>query len=165
MNRNELAVISETDHPHIVSFHELVEDPFGYYIVMELVEGGNVADLLAKDSHRFTEPEVISILQQVLEALNYMHSLNFMHRDLKPQNLLFAESTDANGKKSITVKLTDFGFATKYKPDELQTVALGSPAYMAPEICRNEEYDSKVDVWAAGIMAFELLTGVRPFNG
>ena len=95
-------------------------------------------------------------------ALDYMHSINIMHRDLKPENLLI-EEREADGH--ITVKLTDFGFATKYEPDEMQKNPLGSPAYMAPELFKKLEYDNKVDIWAAGVIAFRLLSGERPFKG
>ena len=93
-----------------------------------------------------------------------------MHRDLKLENILCEDqqSTNQNSKETsnIIVKLTDFGFATRYDPicDE-KLSPLGSPHYMAPEVIRDDVYDHKVDVWAVGIIAFILLCGRRPFNG
>ena len=84
-----------------------------------------------------------------------------MHRDLKPENLLCEQSSDG----MITVKLTDFGFATYFQSDQPETLSLGSPLYMAPELCEERSYDNKVDVWAVGVITFVLLTGSAPFSG
>lgn len=84
-----------------------------------------------------------------------------MHRDLKPENLLCEKSEDGQ----VVIKLTDFGFATHYNADKPNTLSLGSPLYMAPELCRSRPYDSKVDVWAVGIITYVLLSGVTPFTG
>ena len=63
------------------------------------------------------------------------------------------------------IKLTDFGFATYFDPEKPQTLSLGSPLYMAPELCQERQYDNKVDVWATGVITFALLTGTAPFSG
>ena len=160
MNKNELSILEETVHPHITRVFELMEDARCYYIVMELITGGNLFDMIRK-KHRFTERDAVSIIKQLLLALNYMHGLNIMHRDLKPENLL-CENTDDG---QIDIKLTDFGFATKFNQGQKETLSLGSPLYMAPELCNEEEYDNKVDIWAAGILTFVLLAGIAPFSG
>jgi len=91
-----------------------------------------------------------------------MHKKNIIHRDIKPENILL-ESDDPT---DLTIKISDFGFARCYDPLEggLQDT-LGSPLYMAPEIVKRLRYDTKVDVWAAGIMSYILLSGKPPFNG
>lgn len=87
-----------------------------------------------------------------------------MHRDLKLENIL-CEEIDLDDEELI-VKLTDFGFATRYDPpDNTKKPALGSPHYMAPELVQERFYDQRVDVWAIGIITFILLKGRRPFNG
>ena len=92
-----------------------------------------------------------------------MHHKSIIHRDLKPENILCEESADIESDE-IVIKLTDFGFATRYNPDgEILTQQLGTPMYMAPELCKEEAYDFKVDVWSTGIIAYILLTGMPPF--
>ena len=92
-----------------------------------------------------------------------MHAKNIMHRDLKPENVLCEEASDQDPNE-IIIKLTDFGFAVKYDPNgQKESLSLGSPLYMAPELCKEIEYDNKVDVWAVGVIAFILLTGTPPF--
>lgn len=90
-----------------------------------------------------------------------MHSNNIIHRDIKAENILM-ESKDV---ESLTLKITDFGFACFYKPGEQKKEVLGSPLYMAPEIVRAENYDEKVDVWSTGVIAYILLSGKPPFKG
>jgi serine/threonine protein kinase len=88
-----------------------------------------------------------------------MHTKNIVHRDIKPENILMESMED------LSVKLTDFGFATYFDDNDLLDEVLGSPIYMPPEIVMRQKYDSKVDVWSAGIVAYILLCGRPPFTG
>ena len=137
-----------------------MEDSRCYYIIMELVSGGNLFDMI-KSERQFSQDKAAAVIKQLCLALNYMHGLNIMHRDLKPENLL-CEKTESG---QVMIKLTDFGFATYFNPDQPQTLSLGSPLYMAPELCKESQYDNKVDVWATGVITFALLTGTAPFSG
>lgn len=161
LNRNEFEVLEETQHPHITRIFELMEDDRNFYIVAELVTGG---DLLKKimDLQTFTEEQACDVIKQLLLALNFMHKQNIMHRDLKPENILVEQNADINDQQ-IRVKLTDFGFATRYNDNDRQNLSLGSPLYMAPELCKEDDYDYKVDVWAVGVISYILLTGRPPF--
>ena len=85
-----------------------------------------------------------------------------MHRDLKPENILVEENADSTDD-NIRIKLTDFGFATKYDPNKKLNLSLGSPYYMAPELCQERAYGPNVDVWAVGVITYILLTGKPPF--
>ena len=129
-------------------------------MIMELVSGGNLFDRI-KGMYNFTEAEAASIVKQLCLALNYMHNLNIMHRDIKPENLL----CEQNDNGDIVIKLTDFGFATHFNEDSKHTLSLGSPLYMAPELCNGTKYDSKVDVWSVGVIVYVLLAGTWPFCG
>jgi len=86
-----------------------------------------------------------------------------MHRDLKPENILCEAAADLSPDEFV-IKLTDFGFAVKYDPNGAkESLSLGSPLYMAPELAKEVEYGAKVDVWAVGVIAYILLTGAPPF--
>ena len=85
-----------------------------------------------------------------------------MHRDLKPENILVNRQSDSNSDP-ISVKLTDFGFAAKYDHERQDKTSLGSPAYMAPELWKREAHSMKVDCWAVGVIAFQLISGKFPF--
>ena len=95
LNRNEFEVLEETQHPHITRIFELMEDDRNFYIVAELVTGG---DLLKKimDLQTFTEEQACDVIKQLLLALNFMHKQNIMHRDLKPENILVEQNADIN---------------------------------------------------------------------
>ena len=87
LNKNEFEVLEATFHPHITRIFELMEDDRYYYIVMELISGGNLLEMIGK-KRSFSESDAANIIKQILLALNYMHGLKIMHRDLKPENLL-----------------------------------------------------------------------------
>ena len=158
--KQELEVLEKTDHPHITRVFELLEDKRQYYVIMELISGGNLLEKVI-EMKTMTEPLAADIINQLLLSLNYMHSQGITHRDLKPENLL-CEPSDG---KQINVKLTDFGFACFYQKDQKLELSLGSPLYMAPELCAEEEYDQRVDVWSTGVIAYILLSGMPPFVG
>ena len=156
----ELEVLEKTIHPHITRIIELLEDSRNYYIIMELVSGGNLLDMV-QEERRFTELKAATVMRQLLLALNFMHNKSITHRDLKPENLLCEKTDDG----SISIKMTDFGFACYFDPKEKLSLSLGSPLYMAPELCAEVEYDEKVDVWSSGVIMYILLTGQPPFIG
>ena len=159
----ELDVLSRTDHPHMVRVFELLQDDTNFYIVTELVTGGELYDHIIKVK-RLNEREAADVIKQLLLALNYMHTQNIAHRDIKPENILLSpEETTEPGK--LNVKLTDFGFACFYREERGLRQVLGSPLYMAPEIVREEQYDKSVDIWSVGVIAHILLSGCPPFYG
>ena len=88
-----------------------------------------------------------------------MHSNSIVHRDIKPENILIEDIKD------LTIKITDFGFATYFNEVDQLSEVLGSPLYMPPEIIQNKQYDSAVDVWSAGIVVYIMLSGKPPFFG
>ena len=163
LNKQELEILEETPHPHITRIFELMEDATYYYIIAELMIGGDLYGQV-KTLNGLSEEQAAHITRQVLLALNFMHLKNIMHRDLKPENIL-CENKVRNKSEKIYVKLTDFGFATKHDPNgPKESFALGTPLYMAPELHKRSEYDNKVDVWSTGILAYFMLLGQEPFK-
>mmetsp|Transcript_34635 Transcript_34635/g.52970 ORF Transcript_34635/g.52970 Transcript_34635/m.52970 type:complete len:268 (+) Transcript_34635:26-829(+) len=157
---SELTVLKKCSHPNIMSVNELLEDDNNFYIVTELLEGGELFDRIIEEQ-QFDEQKAAYLLKQVLLAINYMHQKNITHRDLKPENILL-ESKD---KKKLEVKISDFGFSCFFEPTDGLDLVLGSPLYMAPEIIRGKVYNEKVDIWSIGVITYMLLSGRNPFPG
>ena len=141
--------------------YELLHDEQFFFIVSEYIKHGELYDFIVDRSNSpagaLTEREVKILAKQIFLALNYMHNQNIVHRDIKPENILM-DKID-----KLEIKLTDFGFATYYDHQEKLTEVLGSPIYMPPEIVKHEKYDSKADVWSAGVVTYVMLCGKPPF--
>ena len=103
----------------------------------------------------------MQICFQMFTAINYMHKNKYIHRDLKPENILVEEKPC--GEEFIGIKISDFGFATYFRPSEKEMTSIGTPQYMAPEIVKGNPYGEKVDIWSAGVIAYYLLSGELPF--
>ncbi|CDW81372.1 protein kinase domain containing protein [Stylonychia lemnae] len=158
--QNELKVLEETTHPHIMKIIQLLEDEDHYYIVSELLAGGELYERIVKMKH-FSEKNAAILTYQILLAVSYMHNQNIVHRDIKPENILL-ENEDVN---NLNVKMTDFGFACFFDPAKGVSQTLGSPLYMAPEIIQEKQYDQRVDIWSIGVIVYILLSGRPPFRG
>jgi len=161
---NELNVMSQLNHPNLVTFKEIFEGPERFYVVMELVTGGELFDRII-ELQRYSEKEAVHVMLQVLSGLKHMHDNNIAHRDLKPENLLLSSK-----ESNATVKIADFGFATKVINDSELLQLVGTPPYFAPELSllRDESimtgYGRPVDIWAMGVILYILLSGIHPFQ-
>ncbi|XP_060064382.1 serine/threonine-protein kinase DCLK1-like [Ylistrum balloti] len=156
MIENEVSILRKVQHPNIIMLLEEFDAKDELYLVMEYVKGGDLFDSIAMAT-KYTEQDASGMFYNLCSALKYLHNLNIVHRDVKPENLLVFQHTD--GTKSI--KLGDFGLAT-YATEVLYTVC-GTPTYVAPEILAEIGYGFKVDVWAAGVILYILLSGFPPF--
>lgn len=146
------------NHPNIVRMIAAVEDHDKHYLAMEFVEGGSLHDLLTVQT-RLSAGEALKIALEVSDALSRAHHLGIIHRDLKPANVLIA--------KDGTPRLADFGIAHMDSDQPLtQTgVLIGTVDYVSPEVCQGERPDERSDIWAFGVMLFEMLSGRLPFEG
>jgi serine/threonine protein kinase len=154
----ERSLMVSLRHKNLVNVLDLVIEDGRAAIVMEFVGNGDVRDLL-KSSGPLSPALTVSVVKGVLEALSYIHENGVVHRDIKPENILLGEAN--------TVKVADFGIARLTDGQKITKVTslVGTPEYMAPEMADGEGASAAVDVYATGIMMYELLTGVTPFAG
>ncbi|KAK4561715.1 cAMP-dependent protein kinase catalytic subunit [Recurvomyces mirabilis] len=149
---DERRMLQRCRHPFLITLWGTWQDSKNLYMVMDFIEGGELFSLLRK-SQRFPNPVAKFYAAEVTLALDYLHSMNIIYRDLKPENLLL----DRHGH----LKITDFGFA-KEVPDITWTLC-GTPDYLAPEVVSSKGYNKSVDWWSLGILIFEMLAGFTPF--
>jgi WD40 repeat protein/serine/threonine protein kinase len=153
----EAQIVARLEHPHIVPLYDYWREPDGAYLVMRFLRGGSVEDLLA--SGPLEPARVAAIVDQVASALAAAHREGIVHRDVKPGNVLLDEEGNAY--------LTDFGVALDAGSPEKSTGTMmrGTPAYLSPEQIRLDPATPQSDVYALGIVAYEMLTGTHPFPG
>jgi tetratricopeptide (TPR) repeat protein len=153
----EARAAAALNHPNIVTIHEIDEAAGRTFIVMELVEGTNLRERIARGPVPAAEAEKIT--RGIAEGLAAAHGRGIVHRDVKPGNVLLT----AEGR----VKLVDFGLASLAGEARLTRTGttLGTVAYMSPEQARGEEVDHRTDIWALGVIHYEMLTGRLPFRG
>ena len=155
--RNEAQAAGKLAHPGIVAVYDYGEDASVAYIAMEYVEGNSLREYIGRGA-RFAERDAVSIMSQLLEALGHAHERRVWHRDIKPGNVIVMR----NGK----VKVADFGIARIEASELTQTgMLMGSPGYMAPEQYAAAQIDHRADLFAAGVVFYQLLTGAKPFVG
>ncbi|MFE2877750.1 protein kinase [Streptomyces roseus] len=144
------------DHPHIVTVHDVVEVDDAPWIVMQLVDGGSLADELRANGP-LTLRRTLDVAEALLSALGAAHDAGIMHRDVKPANVMLGENGD--------VLLTDFGIAVAHTDPRLTrtTMVIGSPAYMAPERWQGAPNDGRSDLFSLGVTLYEAVEGVPPF--
>lgn len=154
----EASAISKLNHPNIVEVYDVGEYDDKNYIVMEYVRGRTLKQLILQRG-ALQKEEAVEIMKQLVSAVNHAHENNIIHRDIKPQNILV--------KDDGTIKITDFGIALAHDAVSLtQTDSiLGSAHYIAPETTKGETPTIQVDIYALGIVFYELLKGNVPFSG
>lgn len=161
--QREIDILKKVQHENIVKLKAFFEDQRSYYLVMDLVEGGDLMDFVSNNGP-IPEDATREIARQVFSAVSYMHSMSISHRDIKPDNILISQD------EPVIVKVSDFGLAKiASSGTHLQTFC-GTLAYLAPEVLarkhdntRSIVYSDKVDIWSIGCMIYVLLTGYLPF--
>jgi eukaryotic-like serine/threonine-protein kinase len=153
----EARLAARLNHPHVVAVFDLVEDDGQHWLVMEYVEGVNLAELVRRDG-ALSPDEAAPLLRQAADALAAAHEAGIVHRDVKPSNILVT----ADGQ----VKLSDFGIARAEADASLTQTGLvtGSPAYLAPEIASGSTATAAADVWSLGATAYHALAGRPPYE-
>ena len=159
----EAQAVARLNHPNIVQVFDFAEEGDVAYIVMEFVKGKELKHFF-EAKERFEMKEVVHIMGELCDALNFAHEAGIIHRDIKPANVMI----DSQGR----VKLTDFGVA-RITADSERTVSektqagtvVGTPAYMSPEQISGEQLDRRTDIFSAGVILYEFLCGEKPFTG
>eukprot|EP00541_Cyclophora_tenuis_P014409 CAMPEP_0116562530 /NCGR_PEP_ID=MMETSP0397-20121206/12207_1 /TAXON_ID=216820 /ORGANISM="Cyclophora tenuis, Strain ECT3854" /LENGTH=355 /DNA_ID=CAMNT_0004088829 /DNA_START=88 /DNA_END=1155 /DNA_ORIENTATION=+ len=155
--KDEIDVLRELQHKHIIRLYDVFDEPQFYYLVTEKMSGGELFDRIVQKSY-YNEKEARDVCKILFEALGYCHKKKVAHRDLKPENLLLnSEHNDSD------IKIADFGFAKKVTEPNTLTTQCGTPGYVAPEILEGVPYDTKADMWSLGVIVYILLGGYPPF--
>jgi len=150
--RSERKILAAVDHPFIVNMYRTFQDATSVHMLLEYVNGGEVFSHL-RNAGRFSKEFTKFYIGQIVLVLQYLHERQIVYRDLKPENLLIAQTG--------YLKITDFGFAKELKEDTW--TLCGTPEYLAPEIIQSKGHGLGVDWWAMGILMFEMLCGYPPF--
>lgn len=149
--------LRQLNHPNIVKMITALQENDSYYLVLEYMGGGDLRDLLKREP--LSIPQTLEIALDLADALTRAHRLNIIHRDLKPANVLIADDG--------TPRLTDFGVASLGNLERVteNNLIVGTLDYLAPEALNGLRIDTRADIWAFGVMLFEMLAGKRPFGG
>ena len=153
---NERKLLSVLHHPFLVNMHEAFQDSIFLYIVMDFLQGGDLRYHLCRRKV-FTETETRFFIACLLTGLEYLHVNNVIHRDLKPENLVFDEKG--------YLKITDLGISRPLVGGEVVKDSSGTPGYMAPETICRLAHGKASDFFAVGVIAYECMTGKRPYSG
>lgn len=156
--QREAGAVSKLHHPNVVEVYDVGEYNHRHYIVMEYVKGRTLKQLISQRG-ALHQDEAVDIMIQLTSAVQHAHEHHIIHRDIKPQNVLV--------KDDGTIKITDFGIALAHDAIQLTQAdaVLGSAHYLAPETTRGETINHQVDIYALGIVFYELLRGCVPFKG
>ena len=154
--KREIKILSMMDHPNVIKTYKNIENEKNYYLIMEYCDGGELFNYIV-EKEKLDEDEASMFFYQLINALEYIHSLGIAHRDLKPENLLLVENK--------LIKIIDFGLSNYFDGETKLETPCGSPSYASPEIIKGELYNGFcIDVWASGIIMFAMLCGYLPFD-
>ncbi|KAL7684508.1 putative guanylate cyclase activating protein [Plasmopara halstedii] len=156
---NEMRILRVLHHPNIVRMLETFEDEHHFYIIMELCSGGTLLDQVKARNKELCEEKAKDIIRSLASVIQYLHSRNICHRDLKLENIL-VENLEQGGH----IKLCDFGASTLFKSGASMREVLGSVVYMAPEVLEGN-YKESCDMWSLGVIMYMLLSNKAPFHG
>ena len=160
-SQNEIDILRKISHPNIVNIYEIFEDSKKYYIITEILDGGELFEFITNQG-TFLEADAAVMIKQILQGVNYLHSQYIVHRDLKPENIMLISKP--NSAKKYSLKIIDFGTAIQIVPGQKINKFIGTSYYIAPEVLA-ESYNEKCDVWSCGVIMYILLCGYPPFNG
>ena len=154
--KKEINLHKKLDHKNIIKFIDYLETQKKVYIFLEYASKGDLFKFLNKKK-KLQKKQILKLFYQTAKAIKYLHSKNIMHRDLKPENILLDENKN--------IKLCDFGWSTEYNELEIRKTLCGTYEYMSPEIFFRKKQTKKTDIWALGILLYEMFHGHAPYRG
>merc|ERR1719431_1752602 len=157
--RKEIDIMNHLHHNKLINLHDAFEDEDEMVLIFEFLSGGELFERITADGYTMSEAEVINYMRQICEGLKHMHEKNIIHLDVKPENIM------CQTKSSTNIKLIDFGLATKLDPNEIVKISTGTAEFAAPEIVERDPVGFYTDMWAVGVLAYVLLSGLSPFAG
>lgn len=155
--KDEIDVLKDMTHKHIIRLYDVFEEPQHYFMVTEKMMGGELFDRIVQKSY-YNEKEARDTCEIIFSAIHYCHLKKVAHRDLKPENLLLTSENDDSD-----IKIADFGFAKRVTAPKSLTTQCGTPGYVASEILEGKPYDTQADMWSIGVIVYILLGGYPPF--
>ncbi|KAL1383363.1 hypothetical protein pipiens_013162 [Culex pipiens pipiens] len=157
--RKEIDIMNQLHHRKLIHLHDAFEDEDEFVLIYEFLSGGELFERITTEGYRMCEQEIIEYMKQICEAVKYMHEKNIIHLDIKPENVM------CQTRNSNQVKLIDFGLATRLNPNEMVKISTGTAEFAAPEIVEREPVGFYTDMWAVGVLAYVLISGLSPFAG
>jgi len=156
----EARICRKLQHPNIVRLHDSIQEENHHYLVFDHVTGGNLWDDIVTREF-YSEADASHCMQQILESVNHCHQNGVVHRNLNPENLLLASK-----QRGAAVKLAGFGLAIEVQDDQpFRFGMVGTADYVSPELLKNDPYGKAIDIWACGVILYNLLVGYQPFDG
>ena len=161
---SEIEILTKLKHENIIQVEECYFDENNYYVISEFCKFGSLDDYINKNK-TFTENQTKYIISQLLKAIQYLNSKNFVHTDIKPENILIEKIMKKRDEELCEIKLLEFGCSSSLKNNPSNDIPIRNlPYYVSPEII-NRKYNAKCDIWSIGIIMYEMLYGKKPFIG
>lgn len=155
----EIDIMRTLQHPRLIQLYDAFEKDKTMVVILELIEGGELFERVIDDDFILTEKSCTVFMRQICEGMEFIHSKNILHLDMKPENILCLTKT---GNR---IKIIDFGLARKYDPDKKLQVLFGTPEFVAPEVVNFDRIGYGTDMWSIGVICYVLLSGLSPFMG
>ncbi|KAE8283410.1 Myosin light chain kinase, smooth muscle [Larimichthys crocea] len=157
--RKEIELMNYLHHPKLVQCLAAYDHKPEMVMVMEFIAGGELFERIVDDNFEHTEPASVRYMQQILEGIAYMHQQNIIHLDLKPENIVCVDTS------GTSIKIIDFGLASRIEGNTSLKVMHGTPEFVAPEVINYEPVCFATDMWSIGVICYILLSGESPFQG
>ncbi|KAH0554591.1 hypothetical protein KQX54_011719 [Cotesia glomerata] len=155
----EVEIMRRLQHPRLIQLYDAIDNTKQFYVVLELIEGGELFERVIDDDFVLTERSCAVFMRQICEGIEFVHSQNILHLDMKPENILCLT------KEGNRIKIIDFGLARQFDPRKKLQVLFGTPEFVAPEVVNFDQIGYGTDMWSIGVICYVLLSGLSPFMG